>query len=255
MPHCRVYTVVMQTKSAPIPAERPVYTKPYFWQLALSTLLAALCAVVFVLGVGEIGDLKRAKATVHLVDAYTYELRFDTATGEAVVRKTSRVPVRDFKEGQTLPVRYHATDPTQVEPYVDMIVLGACLAVAAVVLGFIGVFATREDCKRRKRWQDVLAEGVPVAATVISIYPDYVGLTKRARRRYSRLDCAYTPARAEAAEGSVWLFTSERFLTPEAKFEGNVTVYVVPNRPENYYVDLDSLVIDRVVEAQKQDCI
>ena len=136
----------------------------------------------------------------------------------------------------------------------ESIILGVCLLVASLFLAVISLFMCREDRRKRARWARVQSGGVPVKAQILSVYADYSAFTRRARARLSRLDCTYSPTdptcvQQASGQAAIWLFTSERFLTPQHKFEGYVTVYVVPSSPDDYYVDLNSLEVTEVQDA------
>ena len=139
----------------------------------------------------------------------------------------------------------------------DAIILGVCLLVSALILGTISISLWREDSRKRKRLAHVAECGVPIKAQILSVYQDYAGFTPRARARFGRLDCVYYPkaqevAQTESGQSAIWLFTSERFLRPAHKFEGYVTVYVVPSAPDDYYVDLNSLEVTTVQDASDE---
>lgn len=239
---------------APIPAPAPLWRRACFWQLTAGVVFLVAAVLVSVLLTAPIGGWRRAQAKVEMIDQYAYSLTFPVENGTHVYVKRSNVPIRDVRDGQTLYFRYRADDPDVVVPYTDAIVLGALLGVAGLLLVAVASSIWHEERKTRARWARVRRDGVPVQATVLNVYNDYTGLTKAARRRYSRLDCAYYPTspaaqQRESGQASVWLFTSERFYRPVSKFEGNVTVYVVPSAPDDYFVDLTSLTVLEVHDA------
>ena len=144
--------------------------------------------------------------------------------------------------------------PSGKVPLSDAVILGVCLLLAALMLTAISLFMWREDRNKCARWAQVKAEGIPVKAQILSVYPDYSAFTRRGRGRMSRLDCTYYPDGATvtqraSGQAAIWLFTSERFLTPQHQFEGYVTVYVIPSAPDSYYVDLNSLEVTEVHDA------
>lgn len=245
----------IERPNAPIPTSAPLMTKHFFWMLVAAAVLAVACILAGMLGCLSVGGWHRAKAEVVMVDEYTYTVTFDTPAGQVTATKHSNVVQRDVKDGSTLHFRYKEDDPQVVVPYTDMAVLAICLAVAAVASAWVGLSMWREERKHYKKWARVQQEGTPVEAKVINVYNDYLGLTRRARQHYSRLDCAYINQsgvkQEESGRNDLWLFTSERFATPDSKFEGTVTVYVIPDNPDDYYVDLQSLQVDRVLDENK----
>jgi len=233
------------------------WARGYIWQLIIAGALLIACVLVLVLMTGNVGGWRRAKATVVMPDQYTYYITYDTSMGAYTHVEKRNVPIRDIKDGQTLYFRYRTDSPSTVVPYTDAMVLGILLGVAGLILTAISASMWREDNKRRARWDRVRREGVPVRARVLSVFNDYLGLTARARKRFSRLDCVYYPeadsaSQQESGEADVWLFTSERFLTPEYQFGGNVTVYVIPSAPDDYYVDLTTLEVE-ITQSTTQD--
>jgi hypothetical protein len=248
----------MSTQEAPfaaiIPERKPWWTRIYIWQLAGAAMMAIACVLVLILLVGNVGGWRRAKAPVKMIDANTYTITFDTDSGSYTHTVSRANAIRDLKDGQTFYFRYRTADPTIIESYTESMILGICLGVASLILAALAISMWRDDERHAAGLERVKALGTPVRAEVLSIFPDYMGLTRKSRNRYCRLDCAYCPetegaTQQESGQSRIWLFTSDRFAAPEHKFKGHVTVYVIPNAPDDYYVDLTSLEVEEVLDA------
>lgn len=164
---------------------------------------------------------------------------------------------RGWKVDRKVSARYRLDDPSVVQAYGHNAWLGACLLAAGVIVAALAGMGLADSRKRAKRLRAVAERGVAVEAQVVNVYNDLTGLSKRRRNAFCRLDCYYTPTpdRAVEGDGGVWIFTSERFANPHHRFTGTVTVYVTPDDPDNYYVDLQSLSVRNVQEDASPDAI
>ena len=230
------------TNSIALP-EEPWWRRNYIWLAAAAVLLAVLCVLVFLAGVADLGGHVRTQATVsENLETVQYPLR------DGTLQVSESTPVRtrqNLHAGQIIPVRYREDDPATYQPYSEAMILGICLAAAALVAAALAASIGRDDRRKRQRYLRVAADGVPVVADVLNVYPDYTGFTRRSRQMYSRLDCAYLPdaplMQTESGREDLWLFTSDRFPTPAGDIKGHVTVYVRTDAPDEYYVDLTTL--------------
>lgn len=232
-----------------LPPDKPWYLQPYTWQLAVAILATVACVVIMVLGLADVNGWHRAKGKVHLTENEV-QVSFRTVDGQLVENARLNEPNTGWKEGQIIRIRYRIEGDVVAQTYSGTIVLGVCLAVAGLVIAALGISQLKDEQKRKKRMQHVQEAGRPVEAMVLSVFPDYMGLRKRDRTRYSRLDCAHYPTvkhpQQESGQDAMWIFTSERFLTPSNKFKGKVTVWVVEDNHDDYYVDLTTLQVEEV---------
>lgn len=231
---------------------RPLFARSYLWQ-ALACFALLVCGiVVLVLLTGNVNGWHRAVATVSGTENGLV-VTYNTAEG-TIVDAPLLYGDRNWQEGRSVWVRYRVDDPNTVQSYRHYIWMGVCLLAAGIIVGLLALLGFGEDRKRTARLQAVAERGQPVEAQVVSVYNDMVGLTRRSRQAYCRLDCYYTPTAEQAIEGDggVWIFTSERFANPHQRFTGTVTVYVTLDDPNNYYVDLTTLRVE-TVEEDAQD--
>ena len=231
----------------------PLLVKKSFWLLVLGSLLVACAVVVLVVGVAEYGTWMRTSGRLTITD----EGAFVTYEHPALpLPQTVKLPSSNstWKDGDDLPIRFKFDNPTVVEAYSSSIVLGVILAITGALCTLTGAWLTNEEKKDKRRRESVKSNGIEVEAEIINIFPDYA-LTKRGREKRCRLDCVYFPngekPEEESGRPDMWLFTSAPFANPGGKIRGTVPVYVMPDEPDCYYVDLERLHIEEIVQEEE----
>ncbi len=219
------------------------YTYPRYL-IGFAVAVAAM-VIIFVLGVGNVLGWHRAEATILSKDNNNLTVEYVALDGTTY----TNVPmVYSFggKVGSHILIRYKEDDPTHVDTVAVNIVMGAAVALAAVMLLALGLFFWKTETKEQRNKEAALAQGHPVECKILSTIPEPTIRPGR-QSAYVRLDCV--PLDLENADPeNIVIYTSERFVNPKRALAGKVTVIVNDEDPNKYYVDLDTLVLEDAQE-------
>lgn len=142
----------------------------------------------------------------------------------------------DMNEGDVVTIYIDGDDPTSMgTPKVVQIIIPCALAFFGAVFTFIGGWNIGKENKKYKGESAAKAKGTPVPCTVMSVIPDTTYVVN-GRIVNNLLECVPQDKSLMAT------FVSRPFSAHNiVRLFSRITVYVDPDNPENYFVDLSSL--------------